>query len=495
MPEPPKPDSPPFGIPAAEYEPRLARTYLSDVGDRRHELTLAPYHRIILGRRGSGKTALAAYLRFQKDQPYDAFVSIDQRTAFRRILTEVERSMDHGRPALAEDIIALWILGFWTAVMTELHHLGHLDSLAVRHYLRVAQSGGINIPGAGLLDPLASIVRQRDSTLLDHDALVTALDGASYQDAIADAKVCLDRLQCVAIAIDSLEEAPVQSQAMVAVAGALLLAASRSGEVMHEHIHVKCLVPTELWLYLAPKIQGVGKFTPFEIRWSIDDLMRLVCIRYNNFLAEFDHVRAVLPGPNPKSPADVRGRIWDQFFPKKAEGPSGFLEDVQTLMMRHTQLRPRQLIQLCNSIASKSELRTFNPNHIRDGIQDCVEALATEVFASYNHIYRDVEEALQQHLRNRPAAFDSKSVNAPDAFWDMAYELGVVGPVTGGKKMPVREESEFQEYLTADFDFGGSGTARWRPRIGEQVAVHPMFHKRLGIREGAQTMIGLSALR
>jgi hypothetical protein len=490
----PTPGSPPFGMPAAEFEPRLTRTYLSDLGDRRHELALAPYHCIILGRRGSGKTALAGHLEFQQDQPYDAFVTINQYRLFRRILTEVEGAMERGRAALAEDIIGLWTIGFWTAVLAELQRTKGLDSPAVRQYLSVAQPKAINASGA-LLDPLASIVRQRGATLLDQDALRAILDETAFEEAVVDAKACLDRLKRVAIAVDSLEEAPVQSQAMIAVAGALLLASMRSGVSMHPNIHVKCLVPTELWLYLAAKVPGVGKFTPFEIRWSVDDLIRLVGLRYNDFLAEFDRSKAVLPGPNPTSVIDVRFKVWDQFFPKRAEGPSGFLEDVVTLMMRHTQLRPRQLIQLCNMIASKSRARSFNPNHIKAGIQECLEELTNEVFAAYSRIYKDADVALQRYLRNRPAAFVPRSGDAPDEFWDMAYQMAVIGPVTGKQSLAARDESEFQHYLNAKFDFGGTATARWRPQDGELVAIHPMFHKRLGIREDANTMIGLSVLK
>jgi len=488
------PDSPPFGIPATEFEPpRLHDTYLSDLGDRRHDRALSPYHRVILGRRGSGKTALAEYLRLQTDRPYDAYAKFDW-SASRRIITDVEEMLSRQRAVLTEDVVQLWIIALWTVTMGKLQELGHIDSAAVRKYLSIAQPAAKTTAPQSVLDGLAARVRQHDGTLLNWDRLNVVLEEASYATAVADTKAYLQTSQPVAIVIDFVDEPPVKSAPIFIATKGLLMAANASGQQMHEKIHVKCFVPSEIWLYMAARMEAVGKFLPFEMRWSKDDLLRLVCIRYNNLLSEYDFEQSVRPRPTTESPVEhVRQTIWHRFFPARAEGPSGLLEDVETLIMRHTQLRPRQLIQICNAIADQSEARRFNPDHVRDGLRASVDGLATEVFASYSKIYPDVEDVLQRYLRNRPAIFDAQAINAPDEFWDIAYELGVVGPVSGESKASGKGEAEFQQYRTANFDFGGGDAARWRPNR-DPVAVHPMFHKRFGIREDADTMVGLKGV-
>ena len=482
----------PFGSLAAEDELSILKNlYLVNLSDKRHELALFPHHRIILGRRGSGKTALAEYLRFQKVKPYDAYVTIDYTPTLGIILREVDEHLSRQRIPFADDVVRLWLLAFWTSLMTELVRAGHLNSSAVRTYLATASP--ITMVGRrhGALDGLAAAIRTEQRSLLDWDHLRRRLDESAYPAAVDDTKQCLTQLHRVAIAVDSIDALPIQSAAMIAVATALLTAANRSASELHEHLHLKCFVPSEVWAYLAARMPDVGKFQPLEIRWSPDDLLRLACFRYNNFLAEEDFHGAVAPSSVTwASATDVREKVWKRFFPSNAQGPSGLLEDVETLILRHTQLRPRQLILVCNAIAGKSALRKFNPDHVRDGLES-VDVLATEVFASYSSICPGAEVMLGRHLRNRPAVFDSKEIAATDECWDVAYELGVAGPVTHAAR-PFKDSR--LEYHNAEFDFSGTRLSRWRPNR-ERVAIHPMFHKRFGIKEDAHTMVGLRSRR
>jgi hypothetical protein len=135
--------NPPFGHLSAEDDNKsLQRVYLSDLADHRHQSALAPFRRVILGLRGTGKTALARYLKFQSVQPFQAYISIDQRTALSRIHADVDDLLSRSRVPFKEDIVRLWELAFWTAIMAELHANRVISSASVQKYLAVAQPKG-----------------------------------------------------------------------------------------------------------------------------------------------------------------------------------------------------------------------------------------------------------------------------------------------------------------------------------------------------------------
>lgn len=487
-------ESQPFGMLAAEDEDSwLESVYLADVLDQRHQAALASHHQIILGMRGVGKTALARFLKFQRDRPFAAYVSINQRTALSRIHADVQELLFRSRVPFPEDIVRLWLLAFWTALMSELQQKHQLYSEAVQKYLRVAQPKGPLGREQILLDGLAASLRNEGTTLLDWDRLVNLLDGCDYARAEEDTKQCLQHLGRVAIVIDSLEDLPVESNAMESVARALLAAVGR-GRELHDAVQIKCMVPTELWRLLAPKIAGRSKLAPFEMRWTIDDLVRLACRRYTHYLSEKMGANApVMPGAVAFAiAADVRSRVWGRFFPHRSSGTSGLPEDVEFLLMRHTQLKPRQLIQLCNGIASRSHLWRFNPDHVRAAIREQVNELSMGVFAAYSHIYPNAEALLQKPLHGVPAVFQSDSVNLEPQTWRVGYELGILGPVVSTSKKPF-DSADFNGYRRASFNFCETGPAEWVPQ-DELVAVHPMFHRHFAIVETAETVVGFDGM-
>jgi hypothetical protein len=121
-------------------------------------------------------------------------------------------------------------------------------------------------------------------------------------------------------------------------------------------------------------------------------------------------------------------------------------------------------------------------------LRETVEELVTHVFADHIHTHPNAEELLKQYLRGRPAVFQSETVDAGEEFWRVGYELGVLGPVLSTSRRPF-DGAEFEGYRNAAFNFCGTAPAQWRPER-ELVAVHPMFHKRFGIRETMESIVG-----
>jgi hypothetical protein len=481
----------PFGSPSAEDEVALFSTrYFRHLSDRRHELARNPDFRFILGRRGTGKTALAHYLQTQSHEPYDASIIINSSgTTFMRVDKEIADVEGRVGMPYHDDVARLWLLIFWTAVMTELDRRGLLNSRAVKDYLAVAH--GDFIKGTQvLIDGLAAVMSSQGQPLLDFDRRQALLNQTSYPRALEDTWNCLDRLKRVAVLVDAPEE-PLKTPAQAQTVRGLLFAANtpRNDTRLHPNIHVKCLVPTEVWTHLTSNMPGKDRYQRLEVRWPPHDLMCLVAYRYNAFLIENDRGHAIRPtneGFDWTSPGNVRSWIWDSIFPPKAEGRANVLEPSLEVIVRHTQLRPRQMISLCNAIAEKSNDRKFNPNHVRGGLQDRVPWFADEIFASYADIHREAEHLLREHLHSKPAVFQSSTATADPEFWSIAYQLGAVGPVTRGAARG-DSESEFEYYRAAEFEFCGHFT-RWAPH-DDYVAVHPIFHKHFNITETRETLV------
>lgn len=474
---------------AADPERYATELYFPHVSDGRHEQARSASCKFIIGRRGSGKTSLAYYLQTQKDEPYRAFVLIHSHgNTFGRIHKEVSDSIASKGMPFGEDVARLWSLAIWTAIMSELDKRGFVHSAAVKTYLGAAR-GPIFKGTQIFIDGLVSLVSKSGSGMLDWDRLSSVLEEASYSRALEDTRSALDRLDRVAVVIDTPEEC-LRTSAETASLMGLLMAVNRPQSEYHRNLHLKCLVVSEVWAHVSSRMPGIDRYDPLMLRWSVVDLMSLMCYRYNNFVAEHQFSEAVPPGViHWKSPAEVRHRVWDHYFPTSAPGPSGFMETTVELVLRHTQLRPRQAIAIGNAITRESRGWRFRNSQVTKAVVDRAEWLCSEIFASYVDIYPNAEMLALENFRGRPAVFSAEGMNLSAAIWDTAYQLGIAGPVI--RKSKRREpEPDFTEYQDAEFEFCNSAARLWRPSSG-LVAIHPIFHKRLDIRESGETVVGL----
>ncbi len=86
--------------------------------------------------------------------------------------------------------------------------------------------------------------------------------------------------------------------------------------------------------------------------------------------------------------------MWIPYFGEFITNHRGVREHTFPYVLRHTQMRPRQLIVLCNSIAAHGRnagrFPVFSEIDIREGIRMAEGTLATEIINSYNAIYPEV---------------------------------------------------------------------------------------------------------
>jgi hypothetical protein len=156
-------------------------------------------------------------------------------------------------------------------------------------------------------------------------------------------------------------------------------------------------------------------------------------------------------------------------------------------VLRPTQLRPRQLIVLCNEIARRAitdgAFPRMTERHIREGVSRGERVLAREVLNSYSAVYPNIGPIVEA-LNGVPVLFrgnelDRRAPQTASAWSAMEYsalrfsqlvaELGIVGRV--------RSRNLDAGYVDADFEY--SLQDRLPLTSDTECVIHPMFFAKL----------------
>ena len=492
----------PFGFNDADKEEKiLPQLYLRETGFNRQALD--PLVSVIIGRRGSGKTALAQFLKFEKEDRYDVYVDVDEPDTYGQILLELSKRVDHNAALnVVDDVSKMWELAFWTSLMSEVLEINGIESSddkkKVLKYLtavNVRAGRGTQVIRT-VFKVLAEFAAERAGAVVDLIFRVNdILKSVEFEEAKGAIYRYLEGGRKAVIVIDTLEQYDVRRTEMQQALGAMLHAVTQFalGKV-HHNIQVKCFLPGEIVPYmLESTIQNIGKTFEFPVYllWRPKDLLRLVCSRYYYFIKrDYPDIARSIPKVNWDSYADVRTKIWDRFFPEKISNRHGKQEDSFQYIIRHTQLRPRQIIWLCNSIAQVAYDRKvfprFESQDVVRGVHGVEEFIASEILNSYSKVYPAMRQILncfrgESNVLDRAAYLDKLAPRTRKAWpesmpydrgtlWQMVSEIGFLGSVV--EKTDRFYEAQF-EYTTRD---------RLILNEDEECAIHPIFYKLFGIK-------------
>jgi hypothetical protein len=227
---------------------------------------------------------------------------------------------------------------------------------------------------------------------------------------------------------------------------------------------------------------------PLHLHWRPKDLMRLICWRFQWYLEATGKAATRSRDVRWDDHGDVLRNVWERYFSPVLVNRRGVLERTFPYVLRHTQLRPRQLIVLCNSIARRAtdsrDFPRFASEHIVGAITAGEHALADEVINSYSSVFKNVGRIVEC-LTSLPPVFKGSALDkhakfsaaywpnggySPNAFRQLVAQLGIVGRVRSTSSAGVIE---------ADFEY----SEEWRlPLLVEdECVIHPMFYKRLRV--------------
>ncbi len=508
---------PPLGMPFGPNDADVEGRYLSD----RYLADLAFVNQafdssvsVILGRRGSGKTALAHYLEHPIPAERFAIIAkLDQVATFRDLIAEL--AISPAKDALSVNALTLlWERAFWLSLMERLYDLKHLPANEQRTLKLFLESEGIEHPST-----LAQIAKRLFEHFIQELPTGERLLGLAVDiGEILTSRTFIQARQIVlsylnqsrraAIIIDSLDSYEISERGHQIALAALLGAVHRfSHGNIHHNLHVKCFLPSEL----SPIMRTSGLIdaakvieNPLFLQWSAHDLLRMAAKRlyageqwrtfsdgHSGTQIEWDHY------------TNVKRNIWDRYFNITWTDTSGYTQSLFTYVARHTQLQPRHVITLLNTVALVSYQRGHWPSSITsldviDGVRRALsETISDDVISVYSEVYPGIVkvmyEAFTKEKHIMPASDLNKLFNKTKKVWPvgspwdselfkrMVIETGIVGIVDD-------DAAEDTKVLSCTFQYNHFGFLS----VGkhDRVAIHPMFYGRFGtVKADMQTVV------
>jgi hypothetical protein len=449
---------------------------------------LSPKVFLIIGRRGAGKTALSQFFSFQQLMPNVTTIEVDEPAAFQQLMSKIAESAATTREVAIPRLVKIWEFVIWSTIFWQLQDRDSRIKAAVLF--------------ADRTDHVSTFIRQVLKFLVSkflesNDDLADELEDFISNERIQRAKkAVLEAVKGnkVIIALDTMENYAVRDESMMRSMGALIQCASRFSRNYARHgIYLKVFIMAEIFPHLKEEVSlNPLKFIHDEIylQWRPKDLMRLISWRYDRYLKQNNLLIPTTGKLDWDNHHDVLKEKWEPYWGKKLQTRQGIIEETFPYVLRHTQLRPRQLIVLCNSIAAHAQVGEtfpkFEPDSIIEGIQRAEKRLAEEVMNSYSSVYPGAAR-IAEALSGLPLIFKGNELDkrAPQtasqwpageyssyAFRQFVSELGIVGRV--------RNVSEKTGIVEADFEYAGE--SRISLLVNDQCVIHPMFYKKLNIR-------------
>lgn len=172
---------------------------------------------LIIGRRGSGKTALAHYFSFQKRLRDPIAIDVDEPAAFQRVMEDIANSAARTREVAIPRIVKVWEFVIWSIIFRELRDKDpRIKTACIFGYEPGKVSGFIRNVLRALLGRVLSTTDREIS-----DELEKIVGDAKIQ---AGKKAVLELAEksSIIISIDTLENYAVHDESMMRATAGLI---------------------------------------------------------------------------------------------------------------------------------------------------------------------------------------------------------------------------------------------------------------------------------
>jgi hypothetical protein len=184
--------------------------------------------------------------------------------------------------------------------------------------------------------------------------------------------------------------------------------------------------------------------------------------------------------------------LYRQIMPVHIVNGLGQQEDAVGYLLRHTQLLPRHLILMLNSIAVRSHERTggyrnFDAEQIVIGIRESEKNIAENILAPWRQMHNELLTHVERNFADLPPIFSygdfqkiarrfSKQVGH-DAYdiLSILFQIGVVGRIGAG---PKARHGEHSVYAYGDFFFTTDDHSAFPTNA--RYCLHPIFSRYFG---------------
>lgn len=466
-----------------------------------NEEALKPHIYWIIGRRGSGKSSLCQHFRNEQER-IGGKCRIFQDTAESQDLSALyidvfEPLVNAGK--LVEEVIVQKLSEVWTFVIwAELFNAYKDTDASISAAHKVHSSSNIITLLARLgkawlekYGDKGNRIADDLHTLMANSTIINGQKAILQQSKKTPMLIAFDTLERYSTAKDS--------PTMKGLA-ALAIAVNRFHQLhANSGIQIKVFFSSEVFLHVQESaLTNTLKFhdssrNTLYLHWRPKSLLRLVCWKFYKSLQRQGELLAGSHGITEKSSyEEFLEKMWVPYFGATVVNGHGIEEPSFPYVLRHTQMRPRQLIVVCNAIARTSK-ETF-PRSTSDVIKTTIKehelALANEVFNAYELIYPDVRRALMWAFDGCPIFFEMSHLRTIfstfiqewsdksyplSKFVQLVSELGIVGRAQGGTSACEKSHS----IIEAEFEYARKGRLNLRQK--EFCVVHPIFFHTLNI--------------
>jgi len=419
---------------------------------------------IIIGRKGSGKTAYLRSVFF--DKQYSFYTEIKTPQAFGEVINMIQKVT---KDALFPETVAeIWEIVIWVSVFSTIKkHLKSVDDKAIiNDYLsKIGIRDEDNIDS--VLWAVADIFSERlkEKPLGVISELLRRFDKVNFNDARDVVKsFLLQTNKNFVILMDSMENLDLEIPTVHrSLQGLLKLIGSMNKP--KDVVDVRFCLPAEIYHSFSNEISSNPNKDfrrSLVLQWTAPELISIGSQRlkiffslYNNRLFE----KAKYLDPAKKENAI---KIFSLALPTTIHNQYGFSENTLAYIIRHTQLLPRHFLMLLNSIFSfvkkhRKQSLEIAEEDVRAGIRQIEERIVTEIYVAFKSRYPVAEKVckacipeLEHHftlgkLQKVFTQYGKKHFGYDDFsdFKRMLLEIGAVG----------RYISETNVYYKAVFEY------------------------------------------
>jgi len=458
---------------------------------------------ILVGRRGSGKTAFLNQLR--TSGKYRVIIFMNAPDVIPEVFGSLKHIFESDDPP-AELVAKLWDILIWTCVFWELaaRHSGSDARLqAIQDFLDqlgVSPEDKAEMIVQRTLDTLRNLVADRHREIRTPLALTNLLKfkGISFSNCLEIVRHILlgwkeDSKSPVLVLMDTLEEYQIdREESKSGVRGLLRYLGLQS--ISQDTIDIRFCLPAELYYEFRQLSSNVEKdfYTQTFLHWPSHDLLRIVTQRI--LLYAQVHDPSLLRRVSSAGMGE-RSNPYEFFkglFPDHVLEESGFPESPIIYILRHTQLLPRQTIQIFNKIISAAidgrsmQVGRITPGMVTRSVRECQTLICVGVSQAYKHRYPVLEwicrEAIPeldlrfmdgdlQKVFNRRVKGAIKRAKSDGMDIDIDYhqfkrmliEVGAIG----------REVETTEVFHEAEFEYAIRG--RITEALTDGLCLHPLF--------------------